>query len=35
MRVQGRTRKRFYERNVRNEIRTRVLDDVKCEGITY
>ena len=31
MRVQGRTRKRFYERNVR----TRVLDDANCEGSTY
>ena len=34
-----RTRKKEYvsihRRNVRNEIRTRVLDDVKCEDVTY
>ena len=30
-----RTRKRFYKRNVRSGGRTRVLDDVKCEAITY
>ena len=31
---QGRTRKRFYETNVPGEIRGRVLDDAKCEGVT-
>ena len=30
-----RTRKRFYKRNVRSEIRTRVLDDVQCDGNTF
>ena len=31
----GLTRKRFCKRNVRSEIRARVLHDVKCEGVTY
>ena len=30
-----RSRKRFYKRNVRSDIRTRVLDDVKCEVVIY
>ena len=30
-----RTHMRFYKRNFRSEVRTRVLDDAKCEGITY
>ena len=35
--LRDRTRKRFYwyERNLRSKIRTRVLNDVKCEGIPY
>ena len=34
IRVQVRVRKRFYKINVRREIRARVLDDDKCEGVT-
>ena len=28
-------RKRFYKGSVRSVIRTRVLDDAKCEGVTH
>ena len=33
--LQGRTRKHSYKRNVRSELRTRVLDDVNCEAVPY
>ena len=31
----GRTHKRFYQGNVGSGVRTRDLDDVNCEGVTY